>query len=78
MVLRIEEAMARYRRVHGVKLKKQDLAAVLFPNSSIPVRRQSLTRLLSGVYSRIDPAWVPIICKFCECSADYLFHLSED
>lgn len=78
MLLRIEEAMARYRCRHGEKLKKQQLAAALFPDSSEAVQRQCLGRLISGRYSRINPDWVPVICRVCDCSADYLFNMSEE
>lgn len=77
MKLRVNEAIAR-SEANGKKVLKKDIAARLFEGSSESAQQVNMTNLCNGTTKRIVPEWVVIICKMCDCSADYLFGLCDE
>ena len=71
-MMKIEQAIARAKD-HGKKVKKKDIAALLWPDSTETAQQVNMTKLCSGKTTKINPDWVNIICDTCECSADFLF-----
>lgn len=76
-VLRIEEAIARAKRV-GNPIQKTAIAEQLWPDRTAFSQRVNMTNLLSGRTTRIKPEWVPILCQMLNCSADFLFGLTNE
>lgn len=76
-MLRINEAIARCER-KGKKVFKKDLAALLWSESSEGAQQVNMTKLASGRAKKISIEWVEILCRELECSADYLFGLSNE
>ena len=64
--------------MNGKKVFKKDLAAKLWPKGTPSSQQVNMTKLLSGRICYIAPEWVQIICKELECSADFLFGLSDE
>lgn len=76
-MLRINEAIARAERM-GKKVFKKDLAALLWSESSEGAQQVNMTKLVSGRAKKISIEWVEILCRELDCSADYLFGLSNE
>lgn len=76
-MFRINEAILR-AGLKGKKVFKKDLAAKMWPDSTEAGQQVNMTALCCGKKQKIAPEWVVIICKECECSADYLFGLLEE
>lgn len=75
--LRVNEAIARAQS-KGNKVLKQDLAAKLWGSSSTTSQKVNMTNLCTGVTKKISVEWVVVLCETLNCSADFLFGLSED
>ena len=75
-MMRIEQAIARAKE-QGKKVKKKDIAARLWPDSTPVAQQVNMTSLCNGVTTRISPDWVPIICEMTGCTADFLFGISN-
>lgn len=58
---------------NGKKVKKKDLAAKMWPDSSEAAQQVNMTKLCSGKYKNINPEWVHIICKECGVTPSFLF-----
>lgn len=76
-MLRINEAIARAERM-GNKVFKKDLAALLWPDSSVNAQQVNMTKLVNGTSKKVSIEWVEILCRELNCTADYLFGLSND
>lgn len=76
-MLRINEAIARCE-CKGKKVFKKDLATLLWSESSEGAQQVNMTKLASGRAKKISIEWVEILCRELECSADYLFGLSNE
>lgn len=76
-MIRIEQALARAKE-QGKKVRKKDLAAMLWPDSAPVAQQVNMTGLCSGKTTKINPDWVPIICEMTGCTADFLFGISND
>lgn len=76
-MLRINEALARCER-KGKKVFKKDLAALLWSESSEGAQQVNMTKLVRGRAKKISIEWVDILCRELDCSADYLFGLSNE
>ena len=72
--LKIDEAIAQ-AMLNGKKLKKIDIAAKLWPNSSIPTRRQNMANLCTGKTEKITTEMVAIICEMTGVDANFLLGL---
>lgn len=77
MKFRILEAIAR-ANAQGIKLKKKDIAARLWPNSVASAQQVNMTKLCTGRTTRIEPEWVVIISEMTGCSTDFLFGLRNE
>lgn len=77
MRLKINEALAR-QEAKGNKIFKKQISAELWPESSASSRSTSMGRLCRGGVSKISPEQIVIICKMCQCSADYLLGLTDE
>lgn len=77
MTLRINEALAR-ANTQGKKVFKKDIAARLWPDSTAIAQNVNMTNLCCGKTQKINPDWVGIICEMLDCTADFLFGLSND
>lgn len=75
--LKLKEAFAR-SEANGKKVFKRDLAKKLWPTSAESSQQVCMTKLLNGSSKRVTPEWVQIICKELNCTADFLFGLSND
>lgn len=76
-MLRINEAIARCERM-GKKVFKKDLAALLWSDSSANAQQVNMTKLVNGTSKKVSIEWVEILCRELNCTADYLFGLSND
>lgn len=72
---RLNEAIARARD-NGKRVKKKDLAALLWPESSLENQRSNIVGLARGI-RRVKPEWVRIICEQTGVTADFLFGLTN-
>jgi hypothetical protein len=77
MQIRIEEAIARAKQ-RGKKVKKIDIARRLWPDSSRAAQIVNMGGLCNGRTTKVSPEWVAIICEMLDCSADFLFGISND
>ena len=75
--MRLNEAIAR-SEANGKKIFKKDIAALLFPGVSTAAQQVNMTNLCNGTTKRIAPEWVVVICKMCDCTADYLFEIDNE
>jgi hypothetical protein len=71
-MMRIEQAIA-VAKENGKKVKKKEIAARLWPDSSEAAQQVNMTALCNGKTTKINPAWVGIICEMTGVSADFLF-----
>jgi len=76
-MMRIEQAIARAKE-QGKKVFKKDIAARLWPDSTMAAQQVNMTALCNGETARISPKWVNIICEMTGCTADFLFGLSNE
>lgn len=76
-MFRLNEAILK-AGLKGKKVFKKELAAKMWPDSTESAQQVNMTALCSGRKQKIAPEWVEIICKECDCSADYLFGLTEE
>lgn len=76
-MMRIEQAIARAKE-SGKKVLKKDIAARLWPDSTVVAQQVNMTALCNGATARINPEWVKIICEMTGCSADFLLGISND
>lgn len=77
MTLRINEALAR-ANTQGKKVFKKDISEKLWPDSTAIAQQVNMTNLCCGKTQKINPDWVRIICEMLDCTADFLFGLSND
>ena len=75
--LKVNEAIAR-SEANGKKVMKKDIAARIWSESTPESQQVNMTNLCSGVTKKINPDWVVILCEMLDCSADYLFGLSNE
>jgi len=76
-MFKLKEAIAR-SEMKGKKVLKKELSAMLWGDSADGAQQVNMSSLLSGRKKKISPEWVPIICKALNCSADFLFGLSDE
>lgn len=76
-MFRLNEAILK-AGLKGKKVFKKDLAAKIWPDSTEAAQQVNMTALCRGKKMKVAPEWVVAICKECECSADFLFGLSEE
>ena len=76
-MIRIDAAIARAKE-KGIKVRKLDLAAEMWPTATPQARRANMTNLCSGRTTRVEPEWVEKICRRCGCTADFLLGLSNE
>ena len=74
-MFRIKDALA-LAKSKGLIRKNSELANTLWSDSSPKSAYMNLRNLVEGNSKKINIADVPIICKTCGVSADYLFGLS--
>lgn len=72
----INEAI-EFANSQGKKIKKKDISARLWPNSSESGRRMNMASLCGGKMKRIDHEWVGIICDMCGCTPNFLFNYGK-
>lgn len=77
MTLRINEALAR-ANTQGKKVFKKDISEKLWPDSTAIAQQVNMTNLCCGKTQKINPDWVGVICEMLDCTADFLFGLSND
>ena len=75
--LRVNEAIAR-AQTNGKKIFKKDVAARLWEGSSDSAQQVNMTNLVNGTTKKISPEWVVVLCQMLDCTADYLFGLSNE
>lgn len=73
-MFRINEALAAAKDA-GRKVKKIELAGMLWPNSTESAQKVNMGQLCNGKTQSIKPEWVPKICAYCGCDANYLFNV---
>lgn len=76
MRLKINEAIAR-SEAKGKKVKKKDLAALLWPTSRAETQVANFVRLCAGKTQCVRPEWVMTISAACDCTPNYLYGVSE-
>lgn len=76
-MIRIEAAIARAKE-NGRTVKKKEIAARLWPNSTEVAQQVNMTALCKGKTARIGVGWPNIICEMTGVTADFLFGLTND
>lgn len=76
-MLRINEAIARANR-EGKKVKKKEISARLWPDSTVSGQQVNMTALCTGVTKYINPDWIPIVCEMTGCSAEFLLGMKNE
>lgn len=76
MRIKINEAIAA-AKLQGKEVKKKDLAALMFPNSTIQSQSTLMTKACSGKLKRICPEWLQIISQECGVSIEFLLGMEE-
>lgn len=71
-MLKIDEAIDCAKK-RGIKIKKKELAAKLWPDSTESAQQVSMTKLCAGRKKLINPDWVVIICRECGVTPNFLF-----
>lgn len=74
--MNVEKAIARAKEC-GLKVKKKDIAARLWPNSSEVAQQVNMTSLLNGTTRKVEPEWVKIICEMTGVDPNFLFDDEE-
>lgn len=75
--LRLDESFA-IAKENGNKIKKLELARILWPESKDKTAHTNMSNLMHGKVKKIDIEAVPVICKKLGVTADYLFGLSSE
>lgn len=73
--LNLNEAVKYANRERRVK--KYELAQVLWPNSSVETAHTNFSNLANGKSKKIDIDAVPVLCRELGVSADFLFKLTN-
>ena len=76
-MIRIEQAIARAKDA-GIKVRKKDIAARLWPDTNPAGQVVNMTGLCNGSRERVHPEWIRIICEMTGVSADFLLVISND
>ncbi len=71
--IKLREAILTYSARIGKKVKDQDVAEMLFPDSSIEARRLNMSKLVNGETKRVDVPMIQRICKELGVDANFLF-----
>lgn len=80
-MFRLNEAIAKKQTEENDKKVyeyKQELAALLWPDSTPGTQNVNLSNLTNGKTKAILPKWVPIICEKLGCTPNYLFGFNEE
>ena len=75
--LRLDESFA-VAKENGNKIKKLELARILWPESKDKTAHTNMSNLMHGKVKKIDIEAVPIICEKLGVTADYLFGLASE
>lgn len=70
-MIRINAAFAAAKE-RGKKVRKKELAALMWPEAPETNRMRSIGNLASGRTTRIEPEWLNIIAEYCGVSIDFL------
>lgn len=76
MRIKLNEAIA-LSASKGKNVKKNELAAKIWPDSNSSARAVNMTNLCNGTTKRFDPDWIVIICRELGCTSDFLFGLNK-
>lgn len=74
MRIKLNEALA-LSTANGKNVKKNELAAKIWPGSNSSAQAVNMTNLCNGTTKRVDPYWIVIICRELGCTSDFLFGL---
>lgn len=72
--MRIKEALALAVST-GKEVDAAGLAELLWPDSNPTTRRTNLNNLMNGRVKRFTAETVSVICRYCDCSPDFLFEI---
>lgn len=75
-MIRIDAAIA-HAKERGIKVRKKDIAAKLWPDTTEVGQMVNMAGLCTGKRDRIKPEWINIICDMTGCTADFLFGIPE-
>lgn len=75
---KLNEAFNYAKIVEGRKLKKIDLAKILWASSSEKTAHANFSNLANGKSKKINIDAIPVICKHLGVTADYLFGLAAE
>lgn len=75
---RLNEAFEYAKKVDGRKIKKIDLAKILWGDSTAKTAHTNFSNLANGKSKKINIDAIPIICKHLGVTADFLFGLSQE
>lgn len=70
--LRINEAI-EHAKAQGIKIKKKELAAALYPFSTPMGQQSNLYGILSGRKERLYPEQIMKVCELCGVTPNFLF-----
>lgn len=70
--IKVKEALALAVSM-GKKADAAGLAELLWPGSDPVTARTNLNNLINGRVKRFTADMVSVICRYCNCSPDFLF-----
>ena len=70
--IRINEAIAQ-ATIKGIKVRKKEIAARLYPDVSTATQQVNFTNICRGRTKRITAEQVAIICEMTDCTPNFLF-----
>lgn len=75
--LRVREAI-NIAKANGIKVKKGELACVLWPNSTASGAKCNLCNMEANKMKKITIEQVSLLCNILGVSADFLFGLTDN
>ena len=74
--IRVNEAFLEAKK-KGIKVQKQEIAALMWADSLPKTQRQNMVNLFSGKVYRISHEQVNILCKVLNVDANFLFDIQK-
>lgn len=71
--IKLREAVLLYSARIGKIVRDQEVAKMIFPDSSTEAQRLNMSKLVNGITKRVDVPMVRRICKELGVDANFLF-----
>ena len=74
--MRIKERIEELKK-QGVQVNLIELARLLWPDAETGNQRNLISKLANGQRVAVKLEFVPIICEYLDCDANYLFNIKQ-